>query len=109
MTFHKDQLFFDGDPAVEAPASVDLQVGPGTYDISVVVSALTGNATIAVLESADDSTYVGLADFPTIDAVGEYHRKVTTQLEYLRMTVTPGTSITLVAGPTLGRSSQANY
>jgi hypothetical protein len=108
MSFHKDQLFFDGSSAVSSPTSVDLQVGPGTYNLTANVSALTGNAAITVLESADDSTYVALATFKPITKVGVYHRKVQTRLEYLRMTVTPGTNITLVAGPTIGSDAVAN-
>lgn len=108
MTFHKDQLFFDGDPAVTEETSADLQVGAGEYDLSAVVTAIDGAATITVLESDDDSTYEELATFPPISAVGEYHRKVSTEKEYLRMTVDPGTSITLIAGPTRGKNGAAN-
>jgi hypothetical protein len=108
MTFHKDQLFFDGDTSITDETSADLQVGPGEYDLTAVVKEIDGAAEITILESADDSTYVALATFPAITEVGTYHRKVTTQLEYLRMTVDPGTSIKLVAGPTRGRDGAAN-
>lgn len=108
MTFHKDQLFFDGESAVTEETSADLQVGPGEYDISVVVTAITGDAEITVLESSDDSTYEALATFPPITKVGEYHRRVSTAQEYLMVTVTPGTSITLIAGPTRGKNGAAN-
>jgi len=108
MAFHADQLFFDGDTSITEETSADLQVGPGEYDLSAVVKELDGSAEITVLESDDDSSYDVLATFPPITEVGNYHRKVVTQKEYLRMTVDPGTSIKLTAGPTRGKDGGAN-
>lgn len=110
MPFHKDQMFTDA--ALEASGnSSDLLVGPGEYDISAIVRGLTAEETldIDVYESADDSTYVKLANFKQIAADGEYHRKVQTRLEYLRLvyTLSGGAVTKLRAGLTFGADGAA--
>ena len=109
MTLHKDQLFNDGVTPVTADGqSSGLVVGPGEYDIAVIAQAVSGTTPtmdIKVQESDDGSTWVDLAVFPQMTAKGEWHRKVKTEKERLRLDYNAGgttPSFTLIAGITEG-------
>lgn len=109
MTFHTNQLFNDGSSAVTADGqSSGLTVGPGEYDIDIVVQAKSGTSPtmdIKVQESDDGSTWYDLAVFPQMTAVGQWNRKVKTERERLRLDYNVGgtsPSFTLVAGLTRG-------
>lgn len=81
-------LFNDGSAVTADEQSDGLHVGPGSYTVEVVVSAVSGTSPtldLTVEESADNSTYVDNTVFPQISGVGTYFRKVTTEHEYLRI------------------------
>lgn len=108
MAFDSNQLFKDA--AVTADGnSTALQLGPGEYDITCRVTAVSGTSPtmdVTVAESDDNSTYNTLATFPQMTAKGQWHRKVKTQKKYLRLAFDVGgtsPSFTITAGPTIGR------
>lgn len=113
MSFDTNQMFHEDEALTADGNSASLLVGPGEYDITIIVKSVSASDSVIfkAQESADDSTYVDLALFPSITAAGEYHRKVKTELEYLRLNrdVT-GTDVSIVvsAGLTRGKSGGAN-
>lgn len=108
MTFHTNRLFNDGSSAVTADGqSSGLTLGPGEYDIDVVVQAKGGTSpTMDIkVQEYNGSSWVDLAVFPQMTAVGQWHRKVKTEYEQLRLDYNVGgtsPSFTLVAGITRG-------
>lgn len=115
MAFDKNQLFDDGDTAItqDGKSPEKLLVGPGEYDVTVIVTTVSASDTIVVTveESQDGTTFNDLSAFPEIDAPGIFHRKVQTQKEYLQLGYNVDgsqVSIKLVAGITRGRDGGAN-
>lgn len=109
MAFDSNLLFNDGVTPVTADGqSSGLTLGPGEYDIEIDVQARSGTSPtmdIKVQESDDGSTWVDLAVFPQMTANGQWHRKVRTFKERLRLDYNAGgttPSFTMVAGITRG-------
>lgn len=106
--FDSDQLFNTGVTAVTADGqSSGLTVGPGAHDIEVVVQAKSGTSpTMDIkVQEYNGSSWVDLAVFPQMTAVGQWHRKVYTEYDQIRLDYNVGgtsPSFNLVAGLTRG-------
>lgn len=108
MAFDSNQLFNDGSSAVTADGqSSGLTVGPGEHDIEIDVQAKSGTSpTMDIkVQEYNGSAWVDLAVFPQMTAVGQWHRKVRTAYDQIRLDYNVGgtsPSFTLVAGITRG-------
>lgn len=110
MAFEKNQLFDDGSTTItqDGKSPGKLLVGPGEYDITLIVTDVASDIVVTVEESQDGTTFNDLVAFPEIVAPGVYHRKVQTQKEYLQLDYNVGSTAKLVAGITRGRDGGAN-
>lgn len=102
--FDSDVLFDDGTVAVSSDGygSGDaLNVGPGTYTIEIVPTAVSGSwgSDKVYVRESDDDTYNDLG-VVTIDELNPVSIQVKTEKEYLKLyhDLTTITSITVVAG-----------
>lgn len=110
MAFDKNQLFDDGSTTItqNGKSPEKLLVGPGEYDITMIVTDVSTDIVVKVEESQDGTTFNDLASFPEVSAPGIYHIKVQTQKEYLQLDYEVGSTAKLVAGVTRGRDGGAN-
>jgi len=88
MAFDSNQLFNTGVTAITADGqSSGLTVGPGEHDIEIDVQARSGTSpTMDIkVQEYNGSSWVDLAVFPQMTAVGQWHRKVRTNYDQLRL------------------------